>query len=90
MINKITVLKTISVFLLIFVFFEIIGHAYELFYIESYFPYYEYLQIPIVSIFYWVTLILLIAYCLILIYILFQKIIYLNRSIRLTILIIGL
>jgi len=90
MVYNLTLLRIVSIFFLFFIFFEIIGHFHELFFIELYSPYNEYLQTSIVRFFYWATLILLVLYFSILIYINFQKFFFLTKFIRFTLLFISI
>lgn len=70
MIYNVTFIKFLSIVLIIYIFFEILGHTEELFYINQSAPYFEYLQNDLVRFFYVVILLLLIFYLIVLVKIL--------------------
>ncbi len=67
MIYKVTLIKLISIVLVFFTIFEILGHVEELFFIDQSVPYFEYLQNDLVQFFYSSIILLLIIYLAVLI-----------------------
>lgn len=89
MVYKITLLKLILILLLTFILFEIIGHIHELILIDQNYPYYEYLQTPVVRFFYWLMTILLLIYFIFIIYIYIRDLFYLSNFLKYSLLFIS-